>query len=197
MSDRELVVIDSKQHAELIGVLTAISNGLWAINDQLKPLDNAINTNTTEISKWVSVVAEAISHLTLPQPGPQTRGTIMSDYQIPADQADGRVTFNLVGITDSEGNVITDPAQLAALGFEATSSDPSVFEVTLDVDQPDGAKRVGGYHVGAPGQAAVTSNLKQADGDLIATGTDGFTVTTGEATLGSVNAEFEGLTPIV
>ncbi len=197
MSDKELVTIDTKQMGGLIDQLAQLNTNLVAISNVGWGIKDAINNNTTEISKWVSVVAEAISKLTLPQPGPQTRGMIMSDYAIPADQADGRVTFNLVDVTDSEGNVITDPAQLAALGFEATSNDPSVFEVTLDTDQPDGAKRVGGYHVGAPGQAAVTSNLKQADGDLIATGTDGFTVTTGEATLGSVNAEFEGLTPIV
>jgi len=203
VSDKELVRIEPEQLAQLIAVLTAQNNALWAINDQLKPLDNgldslteAVDAQTKDVTKWLGVVAEAINNLTLPQPQPTLRGTIMSDYQIPADQADARVTFNLVGITDSEGNPITDPEQLAKLLFEATSSDPSVFEVTLDADQPDGAKRVGGYHVGAPGQAAVTSNLKQADGDLIATGTDGFTVTTGEATLGSVNAEFEGLTPI-
>ncbi len=101
-----------------------------------------------------------------------------------------------VTATDSEGNPITDPAELAKLPFTVINSDESVFAVTLDADQPDGAHRVGGYHVGAPGQATVTGNLTQADGDLIATGTDAFTVTTGEATLGSVAGTFEGMTPI-
>ncbi len=120
----------------------------------------------------------------------------MADYQVPADQADGRVTFHIEA-TDSEGNPITDPAELAKLGLEVVNGNDAAFAVTLDTDQPDPANRVGGYHVGSPGQGTVTSNLKQADGDLIATGTDAFTVTTGEATLGSVTGTFDGLTPIV
>jgi hypothetical protein len=123
------------------------------------------------------------------------RGTIMADYSIPDDTPDGRVTFHL-NATDSEGVAITDPAELAKLGFTVTSSNDAAFVVTLDADQPDPANRVGGYHVGAPGQAAVTENLTAADGTLIGTGTDGFTVTTGKVALGSVDAKFDGLTPI-
>ncbi len=210
MSDYEIVNVKDGSHLDLIldGLNGAINKVAESVSSPETSVAEQVGDASVDLGKWLFTINEtlsaglaevvkAIREQQLPPPPAQSRGTIMSDYQIPADQADGRVTFNLVGITDSEGNEISDPAQLAALGFEATSSDPAVFEVTLDVDQPDGAKRVGGYHVGAPGQAAVTSNLKQADGDLIATGTDGFTVSTGEATLGSVNAEFEGLTPIV
>lgn len=120
---------------------------------------------------------------------------IMSDYAIPNNTPDGRVTFRL-SATDEEGEPITDPAKFADLIFEANSSNDAAFAVALDADQPDPTIRVGGYHVGASGQAAVTGNLKKANGDLIATGVDGFTVTVGEIALGSVRAEFEGLTPI-
>lgn len=195
MTDKALPKATSGQWNQLITVLTAISNGLWAINDQLKPLDNAIDNNTKEVTKWLGAIAEAITDLNL-QPQPKARGTIMSDYAIPADQPDGRVTF-VITATDSEGNEITDPVELGKLPFDVKSSDPSVFEVTLDVDHPNGGERQGGYHAGSPGQAAITSNLMQVDGDIIATGTDGFTVTTGEPSIGAVTANFEGLTPIV
>lgn len=129
-----------------------------------------------------------------PQPNVR-RYSIMSDYAIPNNTPDGRVTFRL-SATDEEGEPITDPAKFADLVFEATSSNDAAFSVALDADQPNPMVRVGGYHVGASGQAAVTGNLKKANGDLIATGVDGFTVTVGEIALGSVRAEFEGLTPI-
>lgn len=117
------------------------------------------------------------------------------DFQLPDDQPDGRVTFNL-SVTDAEGHPITDPAVLAALQFEIVNSNESAFSVALDADQPDPSKRAGTYHAGAPGQAALTENLKDGDGNLLATGTDSFTVTTGKVALGSVVSNFEGLTPI-
>jgi hypothetical protein len=179
-------------NADLDGkILTALNNASTkGIAEQLEAINETIRAG------FASVV-EAIANIQPPSPpGPKMRGTIMSDYSIPDNTPDGRVTFNLAA-TDEEGAPITDPAVLASLSFEAASSDESAFSVALDADQPDPTKRVGGYHVGAPGQAAVTSNLKDADGNLIGTGTDGFTVTTGKVALGSVKAEFEGLTPIV
>lgn len=148
------------------------------------------------IDAGFALVAEAIANIQkLPPPQRRMKGRIMADYQIPDDQPDGRVTFNL-SVTDAEGQPITDPAELAKLGFELSNTNENAFSVTLDADQPDPAKRVGGYHVGAPGQAAITANLKDADGNLIGTGTDGFTVTTGKVALGSVKSTFEGLTPL-
>lgn len=170
-------------------------------------LTKAVTDSTADAGKWASIqnettkagfnaVVEALAKLQPPTPGPSPRRySIMSDYAIPDNTPDGRVTFRL-SATDEEGQPITDPAQFAKLVFEAVSSNEDAFTITLDVDQPDPMNRVGGYHVGKPGQAAVTSNLKKANGDLIGTGTDGFTVTVGEIALGSVKAEFEGLTPI-
>lgn len=144
----------------------------------------------------VGAIFEIVEKLQpLPQPQPKQKGTIVADYQIPDDQPDGRVTYHLKA-TDAEGNVITDPAQMAQVGFTVQSSNEAAFIVTLDADQPDPFNRVGGYHSGAPGQAALTSNMTNAKGELIGTGTDGFTVTTGAVTLGSVESTFDGLTPI-
>jgi hypothetical protein len=174
---------------------TSVAQKLDAIIDMLRSSAN-VPGDVAFTKEELSIVHELVFELTktLP-PQRKMKGTIMSDYSIPDNQPDGRVTFNL-SATDEEGQPITDPAELAKLQFEASSSDESAFVVTLDTDQPDPTKRVGGYHVGAPGQAAVTGNLKDGDGNLIGTGTDGFTVTTGKVALGSVKAEFEGLTPI-
>lgn len=200
MGERFIVDIEAGKKSHLDGVLSGLNGAVNKVAENISPPDTSVAEqlailNQTISAGFAAVVAE-IAKLQPPAPPPaRMRGTIMSDYQVPDDQADGRVTFNL-SVTDSENQPITDPAVLAGLGFEAVSSDENAFTVTLDADQPDPTKRVGGYHVGAPGQAAITSNLKDADGNLLATGTDGFTVTTGKVSLGAVSSEFEGLTPI-
>lgn len=166
------------------------------IQDKLRNLKQQSRGEFAEVKALLQQVLEAIANIQpLPQPQPKMKGTVMADYSIPDDQPDGRVTFHL-SATDAEGQPITDPAVIASLVFEAVSSKEDAFIVTMDADQPDPLNRVGGYHVGAPGQAAVTGNLKDAEGNLIGTGTDGFTVTTGKVALGSVTATFDGLTPI-
>jgi hypothetical protein len=206
MSDNRLVTFNKEQWERFLTDVVGLSNAVWGVKDELKPLDNAINSQSDNLAKWLAtindtlsaglaaVVAELAKLNTLP-PQHKMRGTIMADYSIPDDTPDGRVTFNL-SATDAEGQPITDPAELAKLGFELSNTNEDAFAVTLDADQPDPSKRVGGYHVGAPGQSALTSNLKDADGNLIGTGTDGFTVTTGKVSLGAVKSEFDGLTPI-
>ena len=56
----ERVILSEQQFNRLDLLLSAIGNALWAINDQLKPLDNAINNQTTEITKWQSLQVQAI-----------------------------------------------------------------------------------------------------------------------------------------
>jgi hypothetical protein len=166
------------------------------IQGKLRTLKQQNACDFAELKTLLQKILKAIENIQpLPQPQPKMKGTVMADYSIPDDQPDGRVTFHL-SATDAEGQPITDPAVIASLTFEAMSSNEDAFTVTLDADQPDPLNRVGGYHVGAPGQAAVTGNLKDADGNLIGTGTDGFTVTTGKVALGAVSATFDGLTPI-
>lgn len=208
MSDFEEVKLTAAQFNELDKLSQAKLNALWriaeTITEQKDRQQEIVEAATTEITKWLGIqndtikagfasIVEALTSTTLP-PQQQVKGTIVADYQIPDDQPDGRVTFHL-SATDAEGQPITDPAAFAAMAFEVNNSDENAFVVTLDADQPDPMNRVGGYHVGAPGQSAVTSNLKDSDGNIIGTGTDGFTVTTGKAAIGSVVADF-GLTPI-
>lgn len=168
-----------------------------SVNELLAELIEAVEDNAkwqastaTEIKDGFALVAAELKNLQPIPPAAQTRGTIMADYQIPDDQPDAGFSLAIIA-KDSEGNPITDPAELAKLTVEIVNSDDTVFAATLD-----GSGRAGTYHVGNPGQATVTQNLKDADGNLIATGTDAFTVTTGKVALGGVSASFEGLTPI-
>lgn len=202
MGDKVTIIDTEERGSRIESFFKGFSISLDVIANRLGPVSTdrniycALKEINTSITEGFAAVAAEIAKLQTPGPPPaQMRGTIMADYQVPADQPDGRVTFH-ISATDSEGNPITDPAELAKLQFEVINSNDAAFVVTMDAEQPDPANRVGGYHVGSPGQGTVTSNLKQADGDLIATGTDGFTVTTGEATLGSVTGTFEGLSPI-
>jgi hypothetical protein len=206
------IYITAAQFNKWLELETIRNNALWRVAESISllkdHLQEALEIATADNGKWQSIqnetisagfasVVEAIAKLQTPLPPPQhqMKGTVMADYSIPDDQPDGRVTFHL-SATDAEGQPITDPAVLATLTFEVASSDENAFAVTLDAEQPDPLNRVGGYHVGAPGQAAVTGNLKDADGNIIGTGTDGFTVTTGKVAPGSVSATFDGLTPI-
>ena len=202
MSDKELVTIDPVQFNKLETDLITISNAGWGVKEELNLLRHAVTDGDVEVTKWLAIlndtlsaglaeVAKAIREQQPPPPPAHMRGTIMASYSIPDDQPDGTFTLAITA-TDSEGVPITDPDVLAGLTVELVDSDDSVFQATLGADG-----RSGTYHVGAPGQATVTQNLKTADGTLIGTGTDGFVVTTGKVALGSVTATFDGLTPTV
>lgn len=112
----------------------------------------------------------------------------MADYIVKDDQPDVPYSVTLGEVTDAEGNVIADPQ---GLSVEVVSSDPSVVELT-----PADDKR-GSAHFGNPGQATVTANVKNEAGDILATGSANFTVTTGDpAAISGVEVGFEGLTPV-
>jgi len=200
MTQRLLIDVEKKSRLDaqvggLNGALEKVAEAIAPVEDN-KSLSAQLEKINETIAAGFKLVAEAIAKTQpLPQPQPKMRGTIMADYQIPDDQPDNTVVFHL-SATDAEGQPITDPAILASLKFEVESSNPDAFSVALDAESFDPMNRVGTYHVGAPGQAAVTSNLKDADGNLLATGTDGFTVTTGKVALGAVKSEFTDLTPI-
>src|SRR6476646_8830517 len=151
MASHEIIDIQSGSQIDLR--LGEFGNALWAVNDQLKPIDNAINNHSDNTAKWLATINDTISagfaavvaeiakiQQPLPPPQPKMRGTIMADYSIPDDTPDGRVTF-AIAATDSEGVPITDPAELAKLTFVVTGSNDAAFVVTLDADQPDPANR--------------------------------------------------------
>jgi hypothetical protein len=112
---------------------------------------------------------------------------IMANYIVKDDNPDVGVKVTVGGVTDSEGQPI-DNAQLT---IKISSSDDSVLGVT---DNGDGS---GSVHFGAPGQASTQYEVSDANGKVLGSGSDGFTVTTGDpAAITGVTAQFDTLTPV-
>src|SRR5262245_15823104 len=172
MLDKELVTIEREQFAELITALTAISNGLWAINDQLKPVDNAISNAAQEITKWQGIeveslnagfesVAAAIANLQpLPQPQPHPL-EVRFMFIVKDDNPDVGFAVKLGDVTDAEGNPIPD----AAVDVAVSTSDADVVAVTFDA-----AARTGSVHFGHPGVASIAATVSSG-GTLLGTAT--------------------------
>jgi hypothetical protein len=189
MSDQELVTFDSKQFARLDLQLGAIGNALWEINDKLIPIDNAINAQTVEITKWQSIqnesiiagfalVAEAIAHLQpLPPVQPKLKGRFT--LILKNNQPDFGYDFDVSGITDEEGEAITDEAVLAGVVKEVSSDNSGVVSAT-----PADEGGAGTCHVGTSGAAVLSGKawLSQADKDAgkdpAFLATEVFTITT-------------------
>ena len=198
MSDKALVKIDSGQFARLDLLLSAIGNALWAINDQLKPLDNAINNNTTEVTKWLAVVAESIAKINpLPEPQPKPKGVIMATFKVGADNPDITIELSGSDFTDSEGN----PTGAGDIDLSVESSNPDVLEATLSGQSvsADGNTVTAqvNLHFGAssPDMAALAYKANNRDtGALVAAGSDEFIVGAGEASVGSITSSVP-LTP--
>ncbi len=111
---------------------------------------------------------------------------IMANYVVKDDNADVGVKVTASGALDAEGNPIPD----AQLTIAISSTDDAVVQAT---DNGDGS---GNVHFGAPGQASLQYSVSDANGKLLGSGSDGFTVTTGDpASVASVSATFDGLTP--
>lgn len=190
MSDRELVSFDAGQFAQLNTLLNAAVNALWSISDQLKPIDNAINKQTTEITKWQSLqldeikqgfklVAEALKNANPPPPRPTLKGRFT--LILKNNQKDFGYDFDVSGITDEEGEEITDEAVLAAVVKEVSSTNEAVISATT----PD-AGGAGTIHVGTSGSADLSGKawLSQADKDAgkdpAFLAVEPFTITTGD-----------------
>ena len=111
----------------------------------------------------------------------------MSNFIVKDDNPDVGVKVTASGVTDAEGQ----PIDNAQLSIKITSSDDSVVSVT---DNGDGS---GSVHFGAPGQASTQYEVSGPDGTVLGSGSDGFTVTTGDpAAIAGVTASFDGLTPV-
>lgn len=98
------------------------------------------------------------------------------------------VAYSLVvgEVKDAEGSVIADPQ----LSVEVVSDNPAAVAVA---PAPNG--KSGSISFGAPGQANLTANVKDAAGNILATGAASFTVTTGDpASVASVGLTFDSLT---
>ena len=148
MSDKELVTIDAAQWAKFDQLMVLLGNALWAINDQLKPLDNglaslteAVDAQTKEVTKWLAIqnetmsagfelVAEAIANLQpLPQPQPKPQGVIMATFKVAADNAD--IQIGLVGSGFTDEDTPPNPTGAGDIDLSVESSNPDSVSATL------------------------------------------------------------------
>ncbi len=114
-------------------------------------------------------------------------GEIKMNYIVKDDNPDVGFAVTVGDVTDAEGQVIPD----AQLSFEVASSDENVLAVTANADGKSGT-----VHFGAPGVAAFSVQVKDANGTVLGSGGDNFTVTTGDpAAISGVSTSFDGLTP--
>jgi hypothetical protein len=129
---------------------------------------------------WLLAKAYGLEKLTI--------GEIKMNYIVKDDNPDVGFAVTVGEVTDSEGQVIPD----AQLTVEIASSDESVLAVTTNEDGKSGS-----VHFGAPGVAPITVQVKDANGNVLGSGGDNFTVTTGDpAAISGVSTSFDGLTPV-
>lgn len=153
-------------------VMTAL-NEVKGISGQLEAINETIRAG------FESVV-EAIANIQQPSPPPaQLKGGFT--LILKNDQLDFGYDFDVSGITDAEGEAITDQAVLDKIVKEVASDNEAVVSATA----PD-AGGAGSIHVGTSGAAVLSGKawLSQADKDagkdpaFIAT--EPFTITTGD-----------------
>ncbi len=119
-----------------------------------------------------------------------TKGEIklMANYVVEADNPDVGFELILGEVKDSEGNVIENPQGLVT---EILSTNDGVVQFI-----PGATDRTGQVKFGSPGQASLQYSVTDANGEVLGSGSDGFTVTTGDpSSIASIEATFEGLTP--
>jgi hypothetical protein len=197
VSDRELVQIEPSQFNRIDLLLETVTNALWEINDKLKPIDDAIDNQTLEITKWQSIqnesiiagfalVAEAIAKLqTLPPPQPEQL-EVKFVFKVADDHQDESFSIAISGVTDAEGQPIADQSGLTVA---VASSDDSVVAVSFDPTTKSGS-----VSFGAPGVASLTATVTNKKGDILGSGAADFTVTTGDpAAVSDVKIAFSGV----
>ena len=117
---------------------------------------------------------------------------IMSHFIVKDDNPAVGLKLTLGEVKDGEGNVITDPAVLATLTKEVVSTNENAVAF---IPSTDGTKE-GDVVFGSPGDAALQYSVKDASGNVLGTGGDTFTVTTGDPkSIASVTASLDDLTP--
>lgn len=97
-------------------------------------------------------------------------------------------------VVDAEGSPVPNPAGLT---IEVTSDNPSAVSVLPDADPKTGSVHFGSPNPdGSPAIANITVAVKLADGTLIGSFGEQFTVTAGDpAAIAGGTIVFEGLTP--
>lgn len=214
MSDRELIIINQDQFERWMTNLVAVSNATWGVKDEIKPIDDAINnTNlalndlidavnqqTLETTKWLALIAEAITNIhPLPPPQPQPRGVLMATFKVGADNPD--ITIRLTGSGFVDNDTPPNPVGAGDIDLSVESSAPdtvsaSITEQTVSDDGNSVSANIA-VHFGAPASdiAVLTYRATNRDtGLVVAAGTDEFVVTAGEAALGQLTSNVP-LTP--
>jgi hypothetical protein len=177
-------------------LVAVIGNAIWAINDQLKPIDNAINHQATDITKWLAIqnetiqtgfsdIVEAIGKLTIPASTPLKPLEVRFMFIVKNDHPSEPFSIVLGEVTDSEGNVIPD----AQVDVAVKSSNEDAVSVSFDADS-----RSGEVSFGNAGVASLTAEVSSG-GNLLGVGAVDFTVTLGDpAALSSIGINFPNLT---
>jgi hypothetical protein len=122
---------------------------------------------------------------------------VMAEYIVKDDNPS--VGFKLIvgEVKDAEGQVITDPTELAKLQYEVTPGDDTVIGFAQDATPADGSAVSGQISFGSPGSTGLSYSVKNANGDILAGGGDNLTVTTGDPnSVSSVVGQFDTLTPV-
>lgn len=113
---------------------------------------------------------------------------LMSNYVVKDDNPDVGFELTIGEVKDAEGNVIDNPQGLVT---EILSTHEGVVQFI-----PGETDKKGTVKFGAPGQANLNYKVTDANGNVLGSGSDGFTVTTGDpASIAGVTATFDGLTP--
>lgn len=204
MSDYELVKLDEEQFKQLDlnadGLNGAINKltAKIAPNDKNKHLHQALTDGFKDVGKWLAtidestragfaaVVAEIAKLNTLPPPQPQQL-EVSFVFKVPNNHQDEPYSVNIGTVTDAEGETLPDTSGLTV---EVTSSDESVVAANFDPSTNSGVA-----HFGTSGVASLNAVVKNAAGDILGSGSAGFTVTTGDpAAVSDVTIAFSGLT---
>lgn len=119
-----------------------------------------------------------------PQPKPLE---VKFVFKVADDHQDETFSISIGGVTDAEGQPISDPT---GLSVDVKSSDASVVAVSFDPESKSGS-----VSFGSPGVASLTASVTNAKGDILGSGAADFTVTTGDpAAVSDVKIAFGGLT---
>lgn len=118
-------------------------------------------------------------------PQPKTKG-IEFMYIVKDDNPPVGYSLTVGAVSDAEGNVIEN----AKLSVEVASDNPAAVSVLPNEDP-----KTGSISFGSPGSANVTASVKDEAGNILATGSASFLVTTGDPkSVSGVGLAFEGLT---
>jgi hypothetical protein len=157
---------------------TSIDQKLEAIIDVLRPLGGVPAQQKLD-SERLETIHRLVFELGSPPSQPKLKGRFT--LILKNNQPDFGYDFDVSGVTDEEGEQITDPVVLGAVVKEVASDNEGVVSAT-----PPDEGGAGTIHVGTSGSATLTGKawLNQADKDAgkdpAFVAAEPFTITTGD-----------------